>query len=108
MQPRPHSLISNQRERIQALAGEASRNARLNAVLQRELIDQRKVLMADIFGRAVSRGELERAAQYDDLWDLLPGYLLDRAILTERPPSSQTVHCLVDHGLMPALALRPG
>lgn len=93
---------------IQAVFVEASRNARLNAVLQRELVDQRKSLMSDVLDRAVNRGELERAAQYDDLWDLLPGYLLFRAILTGRPPSSQTVLCLVDEVLMPALAQHAG
>jgi hypothetical protein len=40
----------------------------------------------------------------EDLWDVLPGYLICRAVPTNRTPTRPTVHGLVDDVIMPGLA----
>ncbi len=42
------------------------------------------------------RGEIDAAAISDELWDLLPGYLIFRTIMPSQPPTEQTVEALVD------------
>ncbi|MBV9514016.1 MAG: TetR/AcrR family transcriptional regulator [Mycobacteriaceae bacterium] len=88
---------------IRAVLVEASRNAALNDVLQHEFLDQRKALIHRILQQAVDRGEIDDAAITDELWDLLPGYLIFRSIIPNRPPTSRTVQALVDHVIIPSL-----
>jgi hypothetical protein len=59
--------------------------------------------MTDIFAQAVARGEIDAAAVTEELWDVLPGYLIYRAVLTGRTPTLRTVHDLVDDVIMPGL-----
>jgi hypothetical protein len=51
----------------------------------------------------VLRGEIDAAAVSDELWDLLPGYLIFRSIMPNRPPTKQTVEALVDEVIIPSL-----
>jgi AcrR family transcriptional regulator len=88
---------------IRAVLVETSRSVDLYATLQEQFLDQRKAFMARILARAVDRGEIEAAAITEDLWDLLPGYLIYRAVLTGRAPSRRTLHDLVDNVLLPSL-----
>jgi AcrR family transcriptional regulator len=88
---------------IRAVLVETSRSAELDAMMQEQFVDQRKALMAQVLQRAVDRGEISAAAITDDLWDVLPGYLIYRTVLTGRAPSRQTVHDLVDNVLLPSL-----
>ena len=69
--------------------------------MQEQFLDQRKALMAHILARAVDRGEIEASAITEDLWDVLPGYLIFRSVLTGRAPSRRTVQDLVDNVLDP-------
>ena len=59
--------------------------------------------MARVLARAVKRGEIESSAITDDLWDVLPGYLIFRSVLIARVPSRHTVRDLVDNVLIPSL-----
>ena len=43
------------------------------------------------------------AAISDELWDLLPGYLIFRSIMPNRPPTEHTVQALVDEVIIPSL-----
>jgi AcrR family transcriptional regulator len=88
---------------IRAVLVEVSRNSRLNYVMQHEFVEQRKALINHILGEAVERGEIDAAAVTDDLWDLLPGYLIFRSIVSGRTPTRDTVEALVDHVLIPSL-----
>ena len=54
-------------------------------------------------GQAVERGEIDATAITEDLWDLLPGYLIFRSIFSLRPPSRRTVQSLVDDVMIPSL-----
>ena len=88
---------------IRAVLVETSRSAELDAMMQEQFLEQRKALMADVLKRAVDRGQIKAAAVTDDLWDVLPGYLIYRTVLTGRAPSQQTVQELVDNVLLPSL-----
>lgn len=88
---------------IRAVLVETSRNPTLNDVMQHEFIDQRKALIRHVLQQAVDRGEIDGAAINDELWDLMPGYLIFRSIIQNRPPSAQTVQTLVDDVIVPSL-----
>ena len=38
-----------------------------------------------------------------EIWDVLPGYLVFRSLVADRPPTDETVRALVDEVLMPSL-----
>ena len=54
------------------------------------------------------RGEIAEAAITDELWDLLPGYLIFRSIIPDRPPTRRTVQALVDNFIIPGLTRSTG
>ena len=95
--------VSTHAGTIRAVLVEVSRSPELDAMLQEQFLDQRKALMAHVLAQAVDRGELEASAITEDLWDVLPGYLIYRSVLTGRAPSSRTVQDVVDNVLIPSL-----
>jgi AcrR family transcriptional regulator len=88
---------------IRAVMVEVSRDPALRDALQRQFLDQRKALIELVLQHAVDRGEIATAAISDELWDLLPGYLIFRSIVPNRPPDEKTVRILVDNVLIPSL-----
>ncbi|MBV9350208.1 MAG: TetR/AcrR family transcriptional regulator [Mycobacterium sp.] len=92
---------------IRAVLVEVSRNPALNDAMQHQFVDQRKALIQYVLQQAVDRGEIDGAAISDELWDLLPGYLVFRSLMPSRPPTFQTVQVLVDEVIIPSLT-RPG
>lgn len=88
---------------IRAVLVETSRNPALNEVMQHEFVDQRKALVRHVLQQAVDRGEIAEAAINDELWDLLPGYLIFRSVVQDRPANPQTVQTLVDDVILPSL-----
>ena len=88
---------------IRAVLVEVSRHPALNDAMQRQFIDQRKALIQHVLQHAVDRGEIAQAAITDELWDLLPGYLIFRSIIPNRPPTRHTVQVLVDDFMIPGL-----
>jgi AcrR family transcriptional regulator len=93
---------------IRAVLVEASRRPELNDALQHQFIEQRRALIQHILRQAVERGEIADAAVTDELWDLLPGYLIFRSIIPSRPPTRRTVQALVDDFIIPGLTRPPG
>jgi AcrR family transcriptional regulator len=93
---------------IRAVLVEVSNNPALNEAMQHEFVDQRRALLMYVLQQAVNRGEIDGAAISDELWDLLPGYLIFRSIIQNRPPSTDTVRALVDEVLIPSLTRRTG
>src|ERR1700739_2554030 len=93
---------------MRAVLFEVSRNPALNDVMQRQFLDQRKALIQHILRQAVERGEIDQAAISNELWDLLPGYLIFRSIIANRPPTQRTVQALVDDVIIPALTRPAG
>jgi AcrR family transcriptional regulator len=88
---------------IRAVLVEVSRNPALNDAMQHQFLDQREALVRHILQQAVDRGEIENTAIDDDLWDLMPGYLIFRSIIPSRPPTQRTVEALVDNIIIPSL-----
>jgi len=87
---------------IRAVLGELSRIPALHTELQRFLAG-RKALIHQILARAADRGEIDAAAIHPELWDVLPGYLVYRAVIQDRPPTRRTVRFLVDDVVLPGL-----
>jgi AcrR family transcriptional regulator len=88
---------------IRAVLVEVSRHPALNDALQHQFIDQRRALVQHVLQQAVDRGEIASAAITDELWDLLPGYLIFRSVIPGRPPTRRTVQLLVDDVIIPGL-----
>jgi AcrR family transcriptional regulator len=88
---------------IRAVLVEISRHPGLHDAMQDQFLDQRKALIQEVLRDAVLRGEIDAAAISDELWDLLPGYLIFRSIMPNRPPTDQTVEALVDEVIIPSL-----
>jgi AcrR family transcriptional regulator len=93
---------------LRAVLVEVSNNPALNDVMQDEFVGQRQALLRYVLQQAVARGEIDEAAISDELWDLMPGYLIFRSIVQNRPPSTDTVRALVDEVLLPSLTRRIG
>ena len=91
---------------IRAVLVEISRSAELNAMMQQQFFSERKALMEHVLAQSVDRGEIDASALTEDLWDVLPGYLIYRSILTGRSPSHRTVQDLVDNVILPGLTRR--
>ncbi len=88
---------------IRAVLVEVSRNPDLKDAMQHQFLDQRKALIDHVLHQAVERGEIDNDAITDELWDLLPGYLIFRTIVPDRPPTQHTVQTLVDNVILPGL-----
>ncbi|HTY31017.1 TetR-like C-terminal domain-containing protein, partial [Mycobacterium sp.] len=93
---------------IRAVLVEVSRHPALRDALQHEFLDQRKAMIQHILRQAVDRGEIPESAIADELWDLLPGYLIFRSIIPGKPPTSRTVQALVDDFIIPGLTRSRG
>ncbi|MCA4752700.1 MULTISPECIES: TetR/AcrR family transcriptional regulator [Mycolicibacterium] len=88
---------------MSAIMSEIAHSPELSAALQSQFVLQRKKLMRDVLTEAVERGEIEAQAIHDELWDVMPGYLVFRSLIPGRPPTEATVRALVDDVLMPSL-----
>lgn len=94
---------SQQAGTIRAVLVETSRHPALNDALQHQFLDQRKALIHEVLRDAADRGEIDIAAISDELWDVLPGYLIFRIVMPSRPPTRETVEALVDEMIIPGL-----
>ncbi|BBY11364.1 putative HTH-type transcriptional regulator [Mycobacterium marseillense] len=93
---------------VRAVLVEVSRNPALNDVMQHQFMDYRRALIHHVLHQAVARGEITEDVITDELWDLLPGYLIFRAIIPDRPPTRRTVEAFVDGFLIPGLTRPTG
>lgn len=94
---------------IRAVLVEASRNTSLQEAMQQQFLDKCKAVINVALQAAVDRGEIDDAAINNDLSDVLPGHLIFRSIILNRPPTRRTVQTLVDEVIIPGLTrTRPG
>lgn len=93
---------------IRAVLVEVSRNAALSEVMRYQFVEQRRSLIQHVLRQAVDRGEIDGAVISDELWDLLPGYLIFRSIIPGRAPTDRTVQALVDDVIIPSLTRPTG
>jgi AcrR family transcriptional regulator len=91
---------------MRAVLGEVARNPALNEAMQRQLVDQRRAMMKKVLKQAVDRGEIGADEANSELWDLLPGYLIFRSVIQDRPATRRTVRAIVDDMIMPSLKKR--
>jgi AcrR family transcriptional regulator len=92
---------------IAGVLPELRRNPRLFRVLQREFHDRRKALVHSILRQAAERGEISASVISDEIWDVLPGYLMFRSLLPIREITDATLVALVDDLLLPSLTRDP-
>jgi AcrR family transcriptional regulator len=92
---------------MRAVLNETSHNAGLRRALQEEFIDQRKQVIDGVIHDAVARGEIDTPLD-PEIFDLLPGYLVFRALVSGRPPTAETVRLLVDQIILPSMGVRAG
>ncbi|AMW18627.1 TetR/AcrR family transcriptional regulator [Mycobacteroides chelonae] len=100
------SVLEESRHNLPIMRGmlnEIARNPALTKAFRTQFIDQRKSLISDVLDAAVERGEIDSAAINEELWDLLPGYLVFRGLLPVRSATADTVRTLVDDVIMPSL-----
>ncbi|ORA62055.1 TetR/AcrR family transcriptional regulator [Mycobacteroides franklinii] len=88
---------------MRGLLNEIERSPALTKAFRTKFVDQRKSLIDDVLAAAVERGEIDAAAINEELWDLLPGYLVFRSLLPVRSPTAETVRTLVNEVIMPSL-----
>lgn len=93
---------------VRAVLVEVSRNPALNDVMQHQFMDYRRALIHHVLHQAADRGEITKDVITDELWDLMPGYLIFRAIIPDRPPTRRTVEAFVDGFLIPGLTRPTG
>ena len=92
---------------MRAVLNEMSRSAALSAAMQDKFVHHRNLLIKEVLAEAVDRGEIDAEVINPEIWDVLPGYLVFRALVSERPPTDETVRALVDEVLMPSLPAQP-
>lgn len=86
---------------LRAILVKLPRNAKLADLVRRQFLDQPRESIERALARAADRGEVGGSVN-EELWDLLPGYLIYKTILTGRAPSRRTVQHLVDTLIVPA------
>ncbi|MDG4663967.1 TetR/AcrR family transcriptional regulator [Mycobacterium sp. 236(2023)] len=91
---------------MRAVLNEMSHSPRLRDAMQHEFIDQRRRVMQSVLADAVARDEIDAGAIDDEIYDLLPGYLVFRGLVSPRTPTEETVRVLVDDVLLPSLGYR--
>ena len=74
--------------------------------MQEKFVLQRKLVIDGVLAEAVERGEIGAAAINEEIFDLLPGYLVFRSLISDRPPTDATVQTMVDDVLLPSLTGR--
>ena len=75
--------------------------------MQREPILIPDLVVGDVLRKLTDREEVGIPMTGDEAWDLLPGYLVFRSLMSGRPPTCETVRALVDDVLMPSLIRGP-
>ena len=92
---------------IAGILAAGERSPRLRELLAKDLYDERRDQVRGVLRRAATRGEIARHAISDDLWDVLPAYILFRTLLDERPVPPATLRALIDEVLLPSLTRLP-
>ena len=92
---------------IAGILAAGERSPRLRELLAKDLYDERRDQVQGVLRRAATRGEIAHEAISDDLWDVLPAYILFRTLLDERHVPPATLRALIDDVLLPSLTRLP-
>ncbi len=93
---------------VRAVLNEMSHSPALQEAMQQKFVQHRNLVMDAVLADAVARGEIEASAINQEIYDLLPGYLVFRALVSDRPPTEETVRVVVDQVLLPSLRAKSG
>lgn len=91
---------------MRAVLNEMSHSPALQEAMQQKFVAHRSLVIDTVLADAVERGEIEASAIDQEIFDLLPGYLVFRALVADRPPTEETVRVVVDEVLLPSMAAR--
>lgn len=89
---------------MRAVLNEMSHSPALMAAMEDNFVHHRNVVIHEVLKDAIARGEITAEVINPEIWDVLPGYLVFRGLISGRPPSEETVRMLVDEVLMPSLS----
>jgi hypothetical protein len=92
---------------IAGILAAGERSPRLRELLAKDLYYERRDQVQGVLRRAATREEIAQEASSDDLWDVLPGYILFRTLIDERPVPSTKLRELIDDVLLPSLTRLP-
>lgn len=92
---------------IAGILAAGERSPRLRELLAKDLYNQRRDQVQGVLRRAAARGEIAHEAVSEDLWDVLPAYILFRTLLDQRPVPPTTLRALIDDVLLPSLTRLP-
>jgi len=92
---------------IAGILAAGERSPRLRELLAKDLYHERRGQVLGVLRRAATRGEIAQEAISDDLWDVLPAYILFRTLLDERPIPPTALRALIDDVLLPSLTRIP-
>jgi AcrR family transcriptional regulator len=92
---------------IAGILAAGERSPQLRELLAKDLYYERRGQVLGVLHRAATRGEIAQEAISDDLWDVLPAYILFRTLLDERPVPPTTLRALIDDVLLPSLTRLP-
>lgn len=88
---------------MRAVLNELTHNPDLSLAFYQGFVHKRIALYDDVIAAAIDRGEIVASDVDPEFNDLLGGYLVFRATISEAPPDERTVQVLVDDYLMPRL-----
>lgn len=88
---------------MRAVLNEMSHSADLRKAMQDKFVRHRHTMIEEVLAAAVDRGEIDAEAIDPEIWDVLPGYLVFRSLISERMPTDETVRVLVDEVVLPGL-----
>ena len=92
---------------IAGILSAADRSPQLRELLVDDLYRDRKEQVHGVLRRAVARGEIVPGVISDDIWDVLPGYIMFRILQHKRAVPAETLRALVDEVLLPSLTRHP-
>lgn len=92
---------------IAGILSAGERSPKLRELLVNDLSRGRKEQVHGVLRRAADRGEINPEVISDDIWDVLPAYIMFRILQHQRPVPADTLRALVDDVLLPSLTRLP-
>ena len=92
---------------IAGILAAGERSPQLRELLVDDLQRSRKEQFHGVLQRAVTRGEINPEVISEDLWDVLPAYIMFLVLRHRRPVPAETLQAFVDEVLVPSLTRLP-
>jgi len=92
---------------IAGILAAGDRSPELRELLVNDLHSARKEQIHGVLRRAVARGEISAEVISDDIWDVLPAYIMFRILQHKRPVPAETLRAFIDEVMLPSLTRLP-